>query len=40
VEMLKSAQTLTPREINLEALLTGQIEMPPVVVPASVNVSK
>ena len=25
VEMLKSAQTLTSREINLEALLTGEI---------------
>jgi len=34
VEMLKSAQTLTPREINLEALLTNEIETPsPVVIP-------
>ena len=35
VEMLRSAQTLTPRDINLEALLTGQIqETPsPAVVP-------
>ena len=37
VEMLRSAQTLTPREINLEALLTGEIleTTSPVVVPAA-----
>ena len=37
LEMLRSAQTLTPREINLEALLTGEIqEAPsPTVVPAA-----
>jgi len=29
VEMLRSAQTLTPREINLEALLTGEIQETP-----------
>ena len=40
VEMLKSAQTLSPREINLEALLTGEIEMSPVGIPTSVEVSK
>ncbi len=36
VEMLKSAQTLTPREINLEALLTEVIETTsPAVVPTA-----
>jgi predicted dehydrogenase len=36
VEMLKSAQTLAPREINLEALLTGQTSAvsPPLVLKA------
>ena len=31
LEMLRSAQTLTAREINLEAILTGDVEE--VVVP-------
>ena len=35
VEMLRSAETLTPREINLEALLTGEIREAPVPAPVS-----
>jgi predicted dehydrogenase/threonine dehydrogenase-like Zn-dependent dehydrogenase len=35
VEMLRSAQTLTPREINLEALLTGEIREAPAPAPVS-----